>query len=1295
MMGEGLTEEQVPRPFTVVKSNYRGMKTNMQEQFDNLIYGKEHQSFKAKVALSAANKLDSQIKTLKVKLDADITPIQKALQNTYQTISGTESGSLYDFLLSLKALGFCIRPSNSLVEIETSLTSELSKSFKESVLDVINDESLPKEFSLLSVFKALSTPRRKDNGAFPEFNVESLTNHFIPRFGGKNQDSKETLFAQFVTSFSQSIADSFTNWEEYNSVATEGEGKKLFTETANQKGIEFSFDFKGLEVKPFPVKSSTVFYNPENVRITGCDKDYRLHIAAALSLFDGRVGAVSKPNEAAKLSKDNLTTTNGNALSWLFNKGLEYFQTTEPSQIAIDYKCPVEVAEKVYSLAKKVPLNHALGKGYSEYRTTPQGQIDSWISNYFKRLFDIQNILDKKLISNFVLPDALGEEKANYFFNFMPMDYKGLASLTKKLSEKENKSLSDIKVLTGAEPIPESFDLTQAIKGVDSFQNEVNAFIGIVNQLKNRIEQEIQYAQKDKRAEDLRFAESCHFGFSLESLDKIPQRAVEAIDAQKDLKEHAKQMMTLLEISSQNLEAILKATDSYNDPMKMMELREQNHLNRLKNNDSSAAIQAKRHVWHYVVGNLRNLSDSTKKESAKLIKDLGLFTSNKVMTKKNKPHSTFNKFFFNREGAIYYSLFSKRRNKPYGIDLELDPYKESKDILAKLEQFALTSACSEKRSQRSETFIKDWVMIQRIRFNLEMNRLPETVKSKLLIDTGIVETDNFPVQYAVALSASDNVGGDTARKILNHYISLISRSMSFVFRESFALKMEFAVNKEHGMVWKAKDKPWKLPKTASSNTELMALSSDGCTIEHSALTGKESANVYQNYPYDLMAIPPFKTGEKLGGATYFFGSKKGLSNKKVAADVCRIIAPSKYKKYFLDALLKEGVELSRPSFLFEGLIQQSIQFNLKKDKVIGFDVELSEPVWSVYLAQPFSIHPKALSDGEILPIFNNMVALDLGEVGVGFTVFDARTQEIIAQGHKRLPSLAKLPKMVRTGRKNRQPRQGFKQVFSTKLVEARKHAVGELKFLIDNLMNQYQAFPVFESTVPNLQSGSREIETVYKNIMLYYTFSNVSAHKSERSSNWYSADRWEHPFLEVQEKVEKKGKFILKTDQKGNPVYKKLNLFPGAVVNPAGTSQVCSCCGINPYELVREYFRNTEDKTIMLDSNGVITLEKGVQLQLQKRFAVEDLPEEEVKDLRRRNRRLPWGKSYRPGKYKESEILKMLRMSVRRPHDNLRSKDTSQSQYHCANTECGSHQHADINASINIGQKWFKTTRVI
>ena len=47
-----------------------------------------------------------------------------------------------------------------------------------------------------------------------------------------------------------------------------------------------------------------------------------------------------------------------------------------------------------------------------------------------------------------------------------------------------------------------------------------------------------------------------------------------------------------------------------------------------------------------------------------------------------------------------------------------------------------------------------------------------------------------------------------------------------------------------------------------------------------------------------------------------------------------------------------------------------------------------------------------------------------------------------------------------------------------------------------------------------------------------------------------------------------------------------------------------------------------------------------------------------------------------------------LRRQLRQGQQSTRSRDTTQSIYECAYTDCGNKMHADENAAINIAQKW-------
>ena len=58
-------------------------------------------------------------------------------------------------------------------------------------------------------------------------------------------------------------------------------------------------------------------------------------------------------------------------------------------------------------------------------------------------------------------------------------------------------------------------------------------------------------------------------------------------------------------------------------------------------------------------------------------------------------------------------------------------------------------------------------------------------------------------------------------------------------------------------------------------------------------------------------------------------------------------------------------------------------------------------------------------------------------------------------------------------------------------------------------------------------------------------------------------------------------------------------------------------------------------------------------------------------------------------KFIGEEMLRATRQCLRFRQESTRSKDTSQSRYRCLFSDCGHEMHADENAAINIGYKWF------
>jgi hypothetical protein len=1278
-------------------------KNKVEKRMENIGYkkGVQHQKIRAAIALSSSSKLDKQIKTFKTPLEFDVSKISNELATIYYTVNGTGLGSLTNYLLTLKSLGFVFRSSAGQVTTLFNQQQFKQGAFKK-VAETFFGEDYPELFNPESIYNALTTSKRAKAGVYPEFSHEELIRHYLIRLTGENYrpEGLATKKYEFVSGLCKKIQNSFGSWEEIN--ASPGEVLETFDQYLRDTGFNSPVKFSQIEMQPFPVKNSPIFFagygiKPDEVTTDG-EKNFLIHVSAHLALHDALNGNHLESitaKKASSLCQSALTTANGNALSWLFGNGLKYFQQSSVNQISDDYGCGRDVAEKIKSVVQNIPYEHAMGKGYSSQRTAVQGALDSWVSNYFNRLFEIHAMIAKSKLKEFSLPEALSEDMANDFFRGLPFDYDGLNNQLKAIVMNTGAIEGLLEQLIGIRPVVDGFDYLGAIKELDRYSVGLNALMGVINVLANRVNQAYEIAEKQNDPVKRPFLEKCVFTSPKFSLDKINQLKIERIDHEKDILLKAKEMSDIINISNAHILNILSTIAPDSTGLDMRIKREKQILKSKGGDEKNARSQAVRHLWSYALKSIRNLSKDTLDEAITQLKTLGLFVPSKLDKEKGRVHSSLNKFMHNRQGEIYKNPNSKSRHQAFMIDTQIDAPTAIENLLEHLEAFAMNQASKNaEQNQTAEVYIKDWINIQKIRFNLNLDRLPHNVPAALIKKPELMDETGFPEQFAFALNASEQVGHDTARKCLNHYMTMLSKRMSFVFRESFLIKMTLTQDKDVGMEWVAKDKDWVLPEKMKMNPVLESLANPQGIIEHDALAKLEASpkdvnnnpdlqNLFKNYPHDLYIKVPFGDGDSIEGRVAYHADKKSFERKKLRGGYARIQAPSKYKSQFLNAMLmdSEMSELARPSYLVEGLVKQHLTIENGEIKV-----SLDEPEWTLFISQPVNSHPASMTNGEVKSIFDRFVAFDLNEREVGYAVFEMATGQVIQSGTKRIPTLAKLSSFSKKGRKNRDPKQKYAQIFSNKKLKMREHALGELKFFIDNVIDTFDAFPVFESNF-NEGTTARDVEYVFNDVLNLYTYSNVSAHKSLRKSYWMSADMWEHPYAQVPEKIEKKGQWIDKTDKQGNVITKPLKLFPGTTVNPFATSQACSCCGINPIAEINRYFDETKEDTIFVDDAGQVELLDGIKIKVEKRFSFEDLPEAEARTLRVSHKRAPWGKKYRAGRYKRSELLKMVREHLRRPNDSLRSKGSLQSEYHCVNVACGHHQKSDENAAVNMGIK--------
>lgn len=156
----------------------------------------------------------------------------------------------------------------------------------------------------------------------------------------------------------------------------------------------------------------------------------------------------------------------------------------------------------------------------------------------------------------------------------------------------------------------------------------------------------------------------------------------------------------------------------------------------------------------------------------------------------------------------------------------------------------------------------------------------------------------------------------------------------------------------------------------------------------------------------------------------------------------------------------------------------------------------------------------------------------------------------------------------------------------------RENVIGDVCHVIELLMEKYQAFPVLESSVGNFESGGKQLELVYKSVSSMYLQGENDARNALRKHHWKGANSWTHPRL-LKRIWDNKNKVWHETDTE------PLNLYPGAAVNPAGTSQTCQHCGINPVALLRN--QKGAPETLPVGEGGEVHLktEEGRKITLR------------------------------------------------------------------------------------------------
>ena len=177
-------------------------------------------------------------------------------------------------------------------------------------------------------------------------------------------------------------------------------------------------------------------------------KDNLLHVSVALTIQ-------RLTNDGTKEIKDaqiktQIVSENANALSWLFNKGIDFFRKTSTESIMEKYKIDPNKKNSINTLkafAAAIPVKHLFGTTYEKYRKVVSGKVESWVSNYLKRLSELNSICESKV--QWKINDEIFHEDYNHLFNGIDLqknDLKQINTLHKNIANDINQ---EIELLSG------------------------------------------------------------------------------------------------------------------------------------------------------------------------------------------------------------------------------------------------------------------------------------------------------------------------------------------------------------------------------------------------------------------------------------------------------------------------------------------------------------------------------------------------------------------------------------------------------------------------------------------------------------------------------------------------------------------------------------------------------------------------------------------------------------------------------------------------------------------------------
>lgn len=1224
------------------------------------------------LAATAARPSD-HVRTLKFKLElpAETRVSFNDVRALNKIVDGTGPGSLTHLLLSAHCSGLRLfmQEAGALKfrESADSSPSDFQRALTDAAGLTIPGFDPP---GLRERFAKIPRARAgKDIRFVPEIIANEYARHFTGKAVADLDPARAAFFNGWAVQLHQEFQSEADGWAAI--AAAPNRAAHTLAAYAHNQGWSLPSAARTEEAtSASTIWASCVIAHDRRQPILDANSNAALYGVVAMRLAQLRAHGIDFDEKIRTPLQQSITTQTSAGLSWLFGRGLSYLQSAASvEEVAAGLGAPPDAAHQMQQLwdaARAIGPDVLFGaKGFSDYRRIIGGRLDSWLANYLNRLMELHVMLDTP-VERFTLPESIVSGWAQWFRR-TPLTPTGVQALLDSAFELREPARFALAALTGetAELVTE--DTVATLKKYTAIVSEAAGALRI-------LEKVLAPGDNDgaTREANVPSASLVKAPTWLKELPKLNDFSGAIPNFEEELQWAATAYADLeasYAASMAHLHESVRARGA-----SLSELAFHGIVERSKSTtrapiaDAVARELALRQILH----RFARVAIACGPRARIAVRDLymrwGVF----------RETADANRYFINQNGSLYRSPYSRSRHEAYALG-ELKVAAE--EVIGALHSFANSLAPEPDQGLDTPAVLRlrqsaDALLLAGLRDESPRQWFQWHADERYV---------RVPVATRMAMEA-DQWSPDLVARYFNLMGAAKISMRSLLERDRFFVRARFQRVGDTELCYRPKPTSWAVPDRLSRTPKpigeaIRTLARDGKIEAADSLAralayrweDKKALSAYlQQAPHDWYYVPGFAQTAKTPGWLVVDGKKGSASKTSQATVAGRLVGPPSYKTE-LDRLLENPRQVSFGDITL--IVDQEYRQRVTTDSNGHIKPVLETGTMTLSVAIPLSMEPAEPKD---FPYADRVVAIDQGEVGIGFAVYDVKSGSLVASGHRRIPSIRRLIGKAKSYRKTKQKAQKFQQRFDSTLFNMRENVVGDVCSVICQLMHAYRAFPVLESQVGNLESGSRQLDLVYKAVTARFCYSDVPAQNAERKAYWLGSDRWKHPYLqgEAWEDGKKSGK------------RKPLSLYPGARAPTAGTSQQCSYCRRNP---IRELWSLKESgtKSLEVGRNGTVSLPSGM-IALNQRSDDTAV----FKRARRRNERAPLDRPLEAGLYAMEYILPTARLNLRQPPTSRQSRDTTQSVYQCLYVDCGKRDHADENAARNIGKR-FLTEKVL